>query len=648
MVLNANRIDSEQSPTKPITSDRILSIKQAIQSSQNYLLSIKKSVHHWCFPLEADSTLVADYIMFSHYIGKVDGLLQKKAIRWILDTQLDDGGWNIYHGGPSELNATVKCAFALQLAGYTPENKALKRAEDCLLRLGGLHRVNSYTRFYLGLFNQYPWNRIVSMPPELMFLPTSFYFNIYEISSWSRAILVPLCIIWSHRPIKTPPPTVDCSRWWRPKTPRSYGKTLRDTFSWKTFFNTVDAIVKRSDRFYAPFTRREALRRAETWMLEHMRRGGGLAAIYPAMLNAVIALDCLGYNPNDPIYQNAYDEFMKLMVEEEDRLWFQPCFSPTWDTALTLAALQRSGMPADHPDIERSCEWLVEQEIPIKGDWQIKNPYGPAGGWAFEYDNDYYADTDDTAMVLMAIKDVKIPMDNRRIGAIQRGIDWLLSMQSSDGGWGAFDVDNNKEILNMIPFADHNALLDPSTADVTARILEMFGEYGYDYKFSPAARAISFLRSQQEPDGSWYGRWGVNYIYGTWQVITGLTKIGVSPSDPCIRRGVEWLLHCQQQDGGWGESCETYKNPSLRGAGPSSPSQTAWALMGLMNGGLADHPAVQKGVEYLIRCQRPEGNWEEDYFTGTGFPRVFYLRYTGYRNYFPLMALGRYQSLIES
>jgi len=407
---------------------------------------------------------------------------------------------------------------------------------------------------------------------------------------------------------------------------------------------TMDAILKRSDRLYAPFTRREALRRAESWMLEHMSRGGGLAAIYPAMVNSMIALDCLGYAFDHPAYQEAYNEYMKLMMEEEDRLWFQPCFSPTWDSAMVMAALQRSGMPGSHPAIQRSAEWLVNQEIQIRGDWQVKNPYGPAGGWAFEYNNDFYADTDDTAMVLMALRTARMPLDAQREAAVQRGIEWLLSMQSSDGGWGAFDVDNNKEVLNLIPFADHNALLDPSTADVTARILEMLGEFGYNTHFSPASRAILFLRNQQEKDGSWYGRWGVNYIYGTWQVVTGLRKIGIPSTDPAIQRGVDWLLRYQHEDGGWGESCATYHDPSLRGQGNSTPSQTAWALMGLMHGGLVDHPAVERGLQYLLDTQKADGSWDEDEFTGTGFPRVYYLRYTGYRNYFPLMAFGLYRS----
>ncbi len=622
-------------------------VVQSIEACQNFFLHNQKDAGYWLPNLECDSTLVADYIMLAHYIDKVDPKLEKKAVRWLLDTQLQEGGWNIYHDGPCELNATVKCAFALQLAGYDRSFEPLRKAEDCLRRLGGLSAVNSYTRFYLGLFGEYPWNRLVSMPPELMFLPTSFYFNIYEISSWSRAILVPMCIIWANQPIKQPPSTVDTRSWWVDKHSRLNGRgSLREKFSWKTFFCTLDAILKRSHRFYSPFTRKEALRRAETWMLEHMSRGGGLAAIYPAMLNAIIALDCLNYDHDHPTFKNALDEFMNLMVELDDHLWFQPCFSPVWDTAMVTGALERSGMPGDHPAIQKAAEWLINQEITIKGDWQIKNPYGPAGGWAFEFDNDYYADTDDSAMVIMALHGARIPNDKRRQGAIKRGVDWLLSMQSSDGGWGAFDVDNNKEILNLIPFADHNALLDPSTSDVTARILEMFGEIGYDRNFSPVARAVDFILKQQESDGSWYGRWGVNYIYGTWQVITGLVSVGVPPHDKNIQRGVRWLLSIQNQDGGWGETCVTYADPNQKGQGPSTPSQTAWALIGLMNGGAGDNEAVQHGIQYLLDTQKPTGDWDEDQFTGTGFPRVFYLRYTGYRNYFPLMALGKYQALL--
>ncbi len=643
MVLNIIPSDVT-SPQTSLAEDRKKAILSSIDSSQQFFVRSQKKAGYWEAPLEADSTLVADYIYLARYVNCVSDVLERKAVRWILDTQLEDGGWNIYYGGPSEINATVKCAFALQLAGFDRSHEALQKAEQCILRHGGLYAVNSYTRFYLGLFGVYPWNRLVSMPPELMFLPTSFYFNIYEISSWSRAILVPMCVIWANKPIKNPPPTVDCSGWWLPKN-KWRNKTLLDTFSWKTFFHTIDAILKRSNLLYAPFTRREALRRAESWMLEHMSRGGGLAAIYPAMMNAVIALDCLGYDSNHPTFKNAYDEFMRLMVEKEDRLWFQPCFSPVWDTAMVTAALGRSGMPSDHPVVSRAAEWLINQEINIRGDWQIKNPYGPIGGWAFEFENDFYADTDDSAMVLMALRGAQIPNDQKRKASMKRGIEWLLSMQSSDGGWGAFDVDNNKEIFNLIPFADHNALLDPSTADVTARILEMLGDFGYGPEFSPVVRAVDFLRKQQEGDGSWYGRWGVNYIYGTWQVITGLAAVGISPEDPAIKRGVKWLMKVQNPDGGWGETCVTYKDPSQKGKGPSTPSQTAWALMGLMNGGAWESEAVERGFSYLINTQCPDGSWDESEFTGTGFPRVFYLRYTYYRNYFPLMALGKYRSL---
>lgn len=644
MVLNTSNPNFANSQIPPY-HDQAQAVLSAIKSSQDFFLDNQKSAGYWAALLDADSTLVADYLFLIHYIGKVDPVLQEKAVRWILDTQLEDGGWNIYYGGPSEINATVKCLFAFQLAGMSEKDEPFRRAKECMLRLGGLNNVNSYTRFYLALFGQFPWSRIVSIPPELMFLPTSFYFNIYEISSWSRAILVPLSIIWAMKPIKTPPPGVDCSTWWGSQSQR-ISKNLRNTFSWKTFFHTLDAILKRSNRFYAPFTRREALRRAERWMVEHMQRGGGLAAIYPAMLNAIIALDALGFSQDNPTYQEAYDQFMKLMVEEEDRLYFQPCFSPVWDTALVTAALERSGMAPNHPAVRKAADWLINQEITIRGDWQIKNPYGPAGGWAFEYENDFYPDTDDSAMVLMALHGASASSEQRQQACMKRGVEWLLSMQSSDGGWGAFDVDNNKEILNLIPFADHNALLDPSTADVTARILEMLGQFGYDIHFSPVARAVTFLRGQQEKDGAWYGRWGVNYIYGTWQVITGLTRVGIPASDPAIQRGVEWLLHHQNPDGGWGETCRTYDDPSLRGQGPSTPSQTAWAVLGLMNGGLdVHHEAIERGIRHLVKTQSADGSWNENEFTGTGFPRVFYLRYTYYRNYFPLMALGRYRQL---
>lgn len=636
---------SSRSITSNVPVTILESVQNSISASHKYFRAQQKSTGYWSFDLEADSTLVADYLTLAYYIDIVDPELQKKAIQWIRDTQQDDGGWNIYHGGPSELNITVKCAFAMQLAGVPHSDPALKKAEQCLLRLGGLEAVNSYTRFYLGLFDQYPWDRLVSMPPELMFLPTSFYFNIYEISSWSRAIVVPMSIIWANKPVKPAPSNVDTRRWWS-KEQRIRGNRFLDTFSWKTFFFTIDAIFKRSNRFIAPFTRREALRRAENWMLEHISRGGGLGAIYPAMMNAVIALDCLGYDKEHPTFRQAWQDFMDLKVELEDRLWFQPCFSPVWDTAMVTAALERSGMAADDPTVSSAASWLIDQEINIRGDWQIKNPYGPIGGWAFEYDNDYYADTDDSAMVLMALLDARVPLDSRREGAMKRGLEWLFSMQSSDGGWGAFDVDNNKEILNMIPFADHNALLDNSCADITGRILEMMGCFGFTRDHSAAARAIEFVRKEQEADGSWYGRWGVNYIYGTWQVVTGLARIGVPTDDVAIRRGVDWLLSVQQDDGGWGETCITYEDPSMKGKGPSTPEQTAWALMGLMMGGVShEDDVIERGIDWLIQRQNPTGDWDEVEFTGTGFPKVFYLRYTGYRQYFPLMALGLYQEL---
>ncbi|MBD3265839.1 squalene--hopene cyclase [bacterium] len=619
-------------------------VRKSIEAARNFFLSKQTEEGYWIFDLENDSTIVADYVYLMHYVGQVDEKRQEKAINLLLKIQQEDGGWNIYYGGPSNLDATIKCAFALQLAGYDHSFPPLAKAGEFIRRMGGLQEVHSYNRFYLSLFGQFPWEKVVAIPPELMFLPTSFYFNIYEISSWSRVILVPMSIIWALKPIKTPPANVDCTPWWSDRADKN-GKNILDTFSWKTFFFTLDAILKRSNRFYAPFTRREALRRAESWMLDHISRGGGLGGVFPSMQNTIMALDALGYEADHPVMQGAMNDLLGLMVEREDDLWFQPCFSPVWDTAMVAGALERSGMEPEHPALRKSVEWLIDKEVRFKGDWQIKNPYAPAGGWAFEYENDFYPDTDDTAMVLMALKDARIPDEEKRQAAMHRGLEWLISMQSSDGGWGAFDVDNNKEIFNLIPFADHNALLDPSTADLTGRVLECLAALGHNQDFEPANRAIKFLLNQQEADGSWYGRWGVNYIYGTWQVITGLTAIGLPTEHPSIQRGVQWLLRHQLEDGGWGETCATYDDPDQKGKGPSTPSQTAWALLGLMNGGAGSHEAVTRGIRYLITTQKTDGSWDEKEFTGTGFPKVYYLRYTGYRNYFPLMALGKYATL---
>ncbi len=634
---------------RPLTSpDRLLStIGQSIEASQKALLDMQHPEGFWEKPLGADTTLVSDYVMLMHYLGEIDENLQKKAVNRLLREQLEDGGWNIYHGGPSELNATIKASLALQMTGYAPDHPVLKKSAKCICRLGGIEKTNSYTRFYLALFGLISWSWVPAILPEVMFLPTSFYFNIYEISSWSRAILVPMSIVWSQKPFCKPPENVDISMWWINDKGGQKGPEPGPVFSWRRFFETVNKFLQTSEGLYSPFTRREALRRAKRWMLERIESSEGLAAIYPAMLNAVIALDTLGYERDHPTFQHAYKCFMDLMVEGDTELAFMPCTSPVWNTAMTVAALCRSGLKPDHPALHKGADWLMDQEVRMKGDWQIKNPYGPASGWCFEFGNPYYPDCDDTAKVLMALDGVFYEDSTQKREVMERAVEWLLSMQNSDGGWGAFDVDNNKEILNHIPFADHNALLDPSTADVTTRVLECLGQLGYDMESPIVRRAVEYTRKQQEYDGAWYGRWGVNYIYGTWQVIVGLRTVGIDADDDAIQRGAKWLLQCQNEDGGWGESIQTYDDPHLRGQGESTASQTAWALMGLVAAGYADHAAVERGVNYLTGTQKEDGTWDEDYYTGTGFPRVFYLRYTMYRDYFPLMALGRIQEALQ-
>jgi squalene-hopene/tetraprenyl-beta-curcumene cyclase len=419
-------------------------------------------------------------------------------------------------------------------------------------------------------------------------------------------------------------------------------------FSWRKFFIEVDAFLKDLEGQGPYFLRSWALKRAERWMLEHNEHSEGLAAIFPAMLNTVLALKALGHSDYHPVLQTNLKELEKFFIDRgPDGLEVQPCVSPIWDTAISVLALAESGFRNDHNALVRATRWILDREVKIGGDWRVKNTTGPVGGWAFEYENAWYPDIDDTAMVLLALRHVKLegPLAQAREKAFLRGLNWLLSMQSSNGGWAAFDIDNTKAIFTYIPFADHNAMIDPPTVDVTARVLETLGLVGYDKTYPSVRQAITFLKQEQEADGSWYGRWGVNYIYGTWQAVRGLTCIGESPSEPYIQNALSWLRSVQQPDGGWGERCDTYEDPDRKGKGPSTPSQTAWALMAFLSCGLLDDPAVERGVRYLLGTQRPDGTWEENEFTGTGFPKVFYLEYTYYRHYFPLLALGMFQRL---
>ena len=636
-------------------------LKDTIELAQRWLLDRQNPKDgHWLADLRADTTLESDMIMLYIFLGwqqrpAVRTIVQRLAL-YILHAQNPDGGWPIYRNGPSEISATFKAYWSLKLAGYPADDPRLARGRECLERLGGIHNINSYSKFYLALFGLYDWGGVPAIPPELMFFPTWFYFNIYEMSSWTRGIVIPLSIVWAKRP-KLPLPAngrIDELFEGKPAWVPVGGEHLNPPegfFSWRKFFLEMDSFLKDMEGRGPYFLRGWALRKAERWMLEHNEKSEGLAAIFPAMLNTILALKALGHPDDHPVLQHNLKELERFFIDRgEHGIEVQPCVSPVWDTAISMLALAESGLRSDHSALVKATRWLLDKEIKMRGDWAVKNTTGPAGGWAFEYENAFYPDIDDTAMVLLALRRVKLdgPLSQAREKSFLRGLNWLLSMQSSNGGWAAFDVDNTKWIFTQIPFADHNAMIDPPTVDVTARVLEVLGLVGYDRSYACVQRAIHFLKREQEADGSWYGRWGVNYLYGTWQAIRGLMCVGESPTEPYIQNAIAWLRSTQQPDGGWGERCDTYDDPSRKGMGPSTPSQTAWAIMAFLSCGLLQDPVLERGIHYLMTTQRPDGTWDEDEFTGTGFPKVFYLEYTYYRHYFPLLALGMYQRLQRS
>mgnify|MGYP001129835684 CR=1 len=624
-------------------------LDETIAAAQNYLLSIQEEDGHWEQELTVDTTLCSDYILYMHWCGKVDETLQEKCARHIRRRQLPDGGWNIYVGGPSEINASVKGYFALKLAGDSPNAAWMREARANVLRLGGIPAMNTYGKLYLALLGQFPWKYLPTIPPEIFLLPRWFFFNIYEMSSWSRPILAPLTILNHLKPIRHLPAAMQLHELYpagMENTDLSLKKDPR-FWAWKNFFLRCDWVLKLYDKLPVHPLRKRALKEVERWMTERMGEGSeGLAAIFPAMLNAMMALRALGYPEDHPLVQKADRDFAGLFVDDGDDFRIQPCLSPVWDTAISTIALGESGVDKNHPALARAAAWLEEREVRFRGDWQVKNPHPEASGWAFEHENIYYPDTDDTMMVLMALRHVAPRDPARRKEQFDRALRWLLSFQCSDGGWAAFDKDVTAKWLEHVPFADHNAILDPTCSDLTARVLELLGYLGHDRNSPLVRRAVRYLRDTQEADGSWYGRWGVNYIYGTWQALRGLGAIGENMDQEWIRRGRDWLESCQNDDGGWGETCESYDFPSLKGVGPSTASQTAWALMGLCACGDPNRESIRRGVAYLIQTQNEDGSWTEDETTGTGFPRVFYLRYGMYRLHFPLLALATYRKML--
>ena len=617
-------------------------LKEAISRAQEHLISLQHPEGYWIGELIVDSTLCSDYVTFMHWSGDIDLALQQKCVDHILARQLPDGGWNIYPEGPAEVNASVKAYLALKLAGFSQQDRILSLARAKIHELGGIEKTNTYARLYLALLDQIPWDAVPTIPVEFLLLPRWLPVNLYAVSSWTRAMVVPLAIINHYKPTRTLPDERGIRELYLDPTSVPHHKTS----GLKQFFILIDRCLKFIERNGFLPLRQVALSVAERWMLERIGDGcSGLAAIFPAMLNSMIALRCIGYSPNHPTYRKADADFRELFVDDEQGFRIQPCFSPVWDTAITLVSLARSGISQYHPASRKAVHWLLAQEVRIAGDWAVSNPEPEPTGWCFEFNNPYCPDVDDTAMVLLALHTAGYQDDPPLYDRVVR---WLLSFQNRDGGWAAFDKDVQNPLLENVPFADHNAILDPSCCDVTARVLEILGDLGFRPAHPAIRRAARFLKEKQESDGSWYGRWGVNYIYGTSQVLRGLRAIGVDMDKPWVRRGRDWLEAHQNEDGGWGETVASYEDPSLRGQGASTPSQSAWALLGLCAFPEMNRKSVEKGVEYLVSTQNPDGSWSETLITGTGFPRVFYLKYDMYRNNWPLMALARYASGVSA
>ena len=628
--------------TKPAALDR------AVARATKWLLSRQHEDGHWVFELEADATISAEYVLLRHYFGNIDIDLEQRIARYLRATQEAHGGWSLYRGGAFDLSASVKAYFALKAIGDPIDAPHMARARAAILAAGGARRSNVFTRILLALWGEVPWRAVPAMPVELLLLPSWFPFHVDKISYWSRVVVVPLTVLMVKQPqaknprgvsiaelFIEPPETV--TDWVAPPTPSVAG----------TAFVALDRVVRAIEPYFPKKRRQKAIDKAVAFVTQRLNGEDGLGGIFPAMANSLMMYAALGYPLDHPHCVTAAGAIDKLVARNNGSAYCQPCLSPVWDTVLAGHALMDVGDDALEAPLSRAFDWLAgKQVLDIVGDWAVQRPALRPGGWAFQYENPDDPDVDDTAAAGLALD----RFDLGRYGeAIERAAEWIIGMQSKGGGWGAFDADNTNTYLNHIPFADHGALLDPPTADVSARCLGFLAQAGYPADHPAVASAISFLRREQEEDGSWFGRWGTNYIYGTWSVLAGLNAAGVSPDAPEIRRAVAWLLARQREDGGWGESGASYASEAARGAAQySTVSQTAWALLGLLAAGEAAHPAVARGIDYLVECQKADGSWDEPWYTAVGFPRVFYLRYHGYRAYFPLWAQARYRRLSQA
>lgn len=621
-------------------------LSHSVDRAAEALLRHRQNDGHFVFELEADATIPAEYVLLEHFLAHIDERLEQKIGVYLRGIQGEHGGWPLFHDGAFNISASVKAYYALKAMGDDPDAPHMRRARNAILAAGGAERTNVFTRIQLALFGQVPWRAVPVMPVEIMHLPQWFPFHLSKVSYWSRTVIVPLLVLIAKRPTARNPRNIHVRELFR-DDPEKITDWIRGPYrsAWGRIFKAVDVVLRPMEKLIPAATRQRAIDKAVAFTTERLNGDDGLGAIYPAMANSVMMFDVLGFAPDHPRAAIAWQAVRKLLVITPDSAYCQPCLSPIWDTSLVGHALAEADAA---PEVSSACDWLHSRQITdIAGDWAVRRPGLRPGGWAFQYNNAHYPDVDDTAVVGMLLQRQGDP---KYADAIDRAREWIIGMQSSgggklDGGWGAFEPENTHLYLNHIPFADHGALLDPPTSDVTARCVSFLAQLGMKHDDPVMVRALAFLRREQEADGSWFGRWGTNYIYGTWSVLCALNAAGIAHDDPTIEKAVNWLTSVQRDDGGWGEDEESYDRAPPGRYKESTPSQTAWAVLGLMAAGAAEHPAVARGIDYLTRTQRADGEWTELPYTAVGFPKVFYLRYHGYRLFFPLLALARYQNL---
>lgn len=622
-------------------------VEEAIQEAGSSLRDLQRPDGHWIFEFEADATIPAEYIFLRHFLGNLEepgyAELEGKLARYLRRIQGDHGGWPLFREGDLNISASVKAYWALKLAGDDPEAPHMRRARAAILAAGGAETVNVFTRIALALFGQIPWRAVPYMPVEIMVFPRWFPFHLEKVSYWSRTVIVPLLVLMHLKPEARNPRGVRIDELFKADPQRAGFRMNTTGTAMGAAFTALDAAVRRVFPLLPRRLKERSLARAVDFITPRLNGEDGLGGIFPAMAGAVMAFDALGYRRDHPDFVTAYGSVEKLLIDHGDYAYCQPCLSPVWDTCLAAHAMLEAGEDPAGETLTKAFDWLLEREITgTLGDWAWRRPDLPPSGWAFQYWNDYYPDVDDTAVVVTALHRAN---DHRYAPAIERAATWICGMQSKNGGWGAFDADNTHYYLNHIPFSDHGALLDPPTVDVSARCLSMLAQLGYGREHPTVAKAIAYLKKEQDPDGSWYGRWGTNYVYGTWSALCALNAAGEDMQAPYLRKAVAWLKSFQRPDGGWGEDGATYWEERRGEAKGSTPSQTAWALLGLMAAGEVDSSEVSRGVDYLLNAPRDGAKWREELYTGVGFPRVFYLRYDGYSAYFPLWALSRYRSL---